>query len=255
MKNIYPFTNENLSSYQNLYNFDNATVLSVLGSGDQYFSSLLYGAKEIELYDCNFSTWDFFLLKYYGILTLNYEAFYDFFVRKQLDDLNQFYKLLTYLPQDTAKRLTNLQKKYQKLSHVLYLDMIDDKYHSGRVIPYFDEQEYYRLQTILRNEKIPKFYLSHLQSLPYMLENNCYDIILTSNIFDWLYSELAENSIEEYKTLLNKFNYQEIQALYCWSLSESLQEKFENHNFEIQTVPSIKSLSLSKDSVISLRKK
>lgn len=37
MKGVYPFTNENLTSYQNLYHFDNAKVLSVLGSGDQYF--------------------------------------------------------------------------------------------------------------------------------------------------------------------------------------------------------------------------
>lgn len=41
---VFPFTNENLTSYGKIYNFDNAKVLSFLGSGDQYFSSILHGA-------------------------------------------------------------------------------------------------------------------------------------------------------------------------------------------------------------------
>ena len=39
---VYTMSNENVCCYKNIYNFDNAYVLSVLGSGDQYFSSLLY---------------------------------------------------------------------------------------------------------------------------------------------------------------------------------------------------------------------
>lgn len=68
MNYVYPFTNENVTSFESLYNFDNARVLSVLGSGDQYFSSLLYGAKEVELYDISSRAWDYFILKYYGIM-------------------------------------------------------------------------------------------------------------------------------------------------------------------------------------------
>ena len=50
MNRIYGFTNENVFSYQSLYNFSGADVLSVLGSGDQYFSSLLYGANCVEVF-------------------------------------------------------------------------------------------------------------------------------------------------------------------------------------------------------------
>lgn len=255
MPSVYPFTNENLSSYKYLYHFDNAKVLSVLGSGDQYFTSLLYGVKEIELYDCNFIAWDFFVLKYYGILILNYEEFYDFFVTKRLDDLKYLSRLLPYLPIDVAKRLKKTQKQYRLLSRLLYLDIIDDKYHNGRVIPYFEEEKYYRLQSILINKKLPTFYLSHLQYLPSIVENQSYDIILTSNIFDWLYTDIEEESVREYKELLNRFNYGEIQALYRWNLSESLRQELERNDFEIVIVPGTKSLSLSKDSVISLRNK
>jgi hypothetical protein len=259
MQRVYPFTNENLSSYQNLYNFDDAKVLSVLGSGDQYFSSLLHGAKEIELYDCNFLTWDFFVLKYYGILILNYEEFYDFFVTQKLDDLRCFKKLLPYLPADVASRLEKLQNQYKLLSRLLYLDVIKEKYDNGHAIPYFDKEKYYKLQAILRTQKLPTFYLSYLQSMPSIVENKSYDIILNSNIFDWLYADLKDECIEEcikeYKDLLNKFNYGEIQAIYCWNISEFQKQKLEKYEFQIESVPGIKTLSLSKDSVVSLRNK
>ena len=45
MNKLYRFSNENLTSYQDLYDFKNKKVLSVIGSGDQYFSSILYGAE------------------------------------------------------------------------------------------------------------------------------------------------------------------------------------------------------------------
>ena len=51
MQKIYDFTNENVSAYKDLFDFSNARVLTVLGSGDQYFTSLLNGAKNIEVFD------------------------------------------------------------------------------------------------------------------------------------------------------------------------------------------------------------
>jgi len=255
MPSIYPFTNENLSSYKELYNFDNAKVLSILGSGDQYFSALLYGAKEIELYDCNFLAWDFFILKYYGILILNYEEFYDFFVVNRLDDLKYLNRLLKYIPNDIANRISKLQKQYRFLSRLLNPDIIKDKYNNGSIIPYFDKKTYYKLQSLLINQKLPNFYLAYLQYLPLIVENQSYDIILTSNIFDWLYKDIEVESVKEYKELLMRFNYREIQALYCWELSESLKQELEKNNFEIEYVSSTKTLSLSNDSVISLRNK
>lgn len=255
MKRVYPFTNENISSYQNLYDFDNAKILSVLGSGDQYFLSLLYGAKTIEVYDCNFLAWDFFVLKYFGILILTYEEFYDFFVINRLDDFEYFNKLLPYLPDDVTKRLVKMKAQSKLLSRCLYLDVIDDKYNNGDVIPYFNKEKYYQLKSLLRNQKLPTFYFSYLQALPSIVDKQSYDIILTSNIFDRLYADLEEKCVREYKELLNRFNYGEIQALYRWKLSDPLKQELERNDFQIEYVPGIKTLSLSPDAVVSLRKK
>ena len=50
---VYDFTNENVNCLNFLYNFDKSKVLSVIGSGEQYFTSILNGAKEVDVYDVN----------------------------------------------------------------------------------------------------------------------------------------------------------------------------------------------------------
>ena len=47
MEKVYAFTNENLTCLKDIYSFQNAKVLTVLGSSDQYFSSVLFGAREV----------------------------------------------------------------------------------------------------------------------------------------------------------------------------------------------------------------
>lgn len=146
MEYVYAFINENVTSFNSLYNFANTKVLSVLGSGDLYFSSLLHDASDIELYDVNSLVWDYFVLKNFEIMLFNYEEFYDYFVIKRLDDINYFKRLERYLPSDIANRLNNLHKKYNGLSQFLFTIVDDDIYRSGDIIPYFDREKYYKLQ-------------------------------------------------------------------------------------------------------------
>lgn len=255
MQYVYPFTNENVTSFKGLYNFNNARVLSVLGSGDQYFSSLLYGAKEVELYDISSMAWDYFILKYYGIMILSYEEFYDYFVIKELNDLKYFKRLILYLPSDVADRLSKVYKLNKGLSNNLYSN-VTDIMEDGTNIPYFKSDNYYKLQSILLNEKLPIFYLTDFVKLSNKVFDKNYDVILTSNIFDWLYKDCEVESVGIYKSLLEKFNYLEIQALYSWNnLDSNLEMEFLKHGFSIDMVPSSRRLSLTdKNRVVSLRK-
>ena len=68
-------TNENVASFKQLYNFDMANVLTVLGSGDQYFTSLLNGASEVSVFDVNYTAWLFFRIKFKAIRVLDYNDF------------------------------------------------------------------------------------------------------------------------------------------------------------------------------------
>ena len=60
---VYDFTNENVACLDQLYDFKDAKVLSVVGSGDQYFASILNGAKQVDLFDINPTSYLYFLLK------------------------------------------------------------------------------------------------------------------------------------------------------------------------------------------------
>ena len=255
MNKVYAFTNENLSSYHKIYHFNNAKVLSVLGSGDQYFSSLLYGAKDIELYDINEYTWDYFVLKFYAIANLTYEEFYDYFLIKKLSDYHYFTKLKGFLPTDITYRLDNLYQVYGNLSYFIkYVEIFNIDYNDGHIIPYLNKDNYLKLQNILKNIELPTFYHEDLLTLPDKLTNKSYDLILTSNIFYWINLGVGLNRVINYKNILEKFNYQNIQALYSWTLTKETYDHFKNNGFAIARVPSAKKLKKTKDYVISLRK-
>ncbi|MBD8922989.1 DUF3419 family protein, partial [bacterium] len=86
MEKIYSFTNEFVRAYPEMYDFNDARVLSVLGSGDQYFTAILSGAKEVEVIDVNIVSWYHFVLKYTAIRLLSYEEFCNYFITNRLND-------------------------------------------------------------------------------------------------------------------------------------------------------------------------
>lgn len=252
---IYSFTNENVFSYQSLYSFSNANVLSVLGSGDQYFSSLLYDAKCIEVFDVNPLAWDFFVLKFYGIKTLSFEEFYEYFVEMRMNSWNYFERLCKYMPSDVSKRLSIL---YSKESFLSYFIREDSGYNLvNHIIPYFNKEEYYRLQTLLRNRNLPTFYLEDFIDLPSKLSNKKYDIILASNVSHYLYLDNEIEKIDEYKELLTHFNCPEIQATYCYGQNrdENKVNAYYEKGFDIDYVYPARNWQKSSDYVISLRRK
>lgn len=245
---IYNFTNENVVSYQNLFNFDNSNVLSVIGSGDQYFSSILYGAKQVDLYDINVIAYYYFILKFYSIQILSYEEFYDFFIIDKLDNINLYIKVRRFLPVEVRNALDKFINKNERLSLIaLENNLCNNGNLTERTIPYLDENNYYILQSKLRSKCEPNVYFYNLTDLPNVL-NNSYDLILTSNIYSGL-----SMKVKEYKELLNKFKYEEIQAYYIWIKNERLNREFLENNFKINEVSSVIS-PRRKDYVMTLRK-
>lgn len=100
---VYKFSNENLASFKNIYKFKDAKVLTVIGSGDQYFTSLLNGAKDVEIFDKNETSYLFFILKFYAIKTLSYDEFFHFLKLKDAYNFNIYNKLSKVLPLDILK--------------------------------------------------------------------------------------------------------------------------------------------------------
>lgn len=255
MKKVYSFTNENLTCLQTLYNFSDAKVLTVLGSGDQYFSSLLFGAKEIEVYDINPLSWDYFVLKFYGIMLLSYEEFFDYFVIKKMDDRVIFNQLKKYLPLETRNNLEEQLNIYQKMSNMLEtIDIASIHFDDGQVIPYLSKKEFYRLKAMLMNIQLPTFYNYNLKELPDILLGKYYDILLASNIFYWLYLCEEKSHIQEFKSLLEKFNCPTIEAIYSSGIKEDLKDVIVSNGFQIEAVLSANIFKFVPDYVVSLKR-
>lgn len=247
---VYRFTNENVTSYGTLYSLDNANVLSVLGSGDQYFTCILNGASEVDLYDINVQSWPYFVFKYYAIMILSFEEFFSLFVESYLNNEGLCDKVMNYLPMDVKKSLNDFIHFNGKLSEMLLNDAMHDNrnFLNGRVIPYFDRDNYYKLQSLLCKRNLPEVYFYDLRDLPIVLESKSYDIVFNSNIYSWL-----SMPSEEYKNLLLMFNSSTFQALYNWKPTDYLKESFLNSGFTIDLVDSVSMLKKGeKDYVFTL---
>jgi hypothetical protein len=248
MQKIYDFTNENVSAYKDLFDFSNARVLTVLGSGDQYFTSLLNGAKNIEVFDYNIVTWYYFLLKFTAIKYLSYEDFYQMFITDNLDNLKIYNKLLPYLPEDCIwffNKLYLLRRKFSSIvtNNTLFLASLNN---NSIKIPYLNKEKYYELQEILKHIDIPVFYNCNLLDLKNLISSD-FDILILSNIYHYL-----DFSVSDYQEFLDEFNIPNILALYTWAMNSEEQNEFYQNGFDITKIPGITNRS---NYIVSLNKR
>lgn len=248
MNKVYMVTNENLTALQRLYNFDNQNVLTVLGSGDQYFSSLLFGAKKVDVFDYNFLTWYYFCLKFMAIRNLDYDTFYDFLVKDKLSDLTIYDKIRSQLPEEVRMYFDYLKvidKPFGENAFSSLLFKAPSK-HDDTKIPYYSEENYKKLQNILQLSDLPEFYNCDIVNLN---KDKSYDLALFSNIFAYLPFDILE-----YRDFLSEFNISTIEAYYAWKLSFKEQKEFLAQGFTLDLVDPVLRKQRTKDCVVTLRK-
>lgn len=249
---VYGFSNENLGSYLGLYHFDNARVLSVIVSGDQYFTSILGGAKEVDLYDINSFAWDYFVFKYTAILILSYEEFIDFFIKGKVSNPLVYKRVLSYVPYSVKRELKSMLGQEECINSFL-IDGFRNYSNLIGCIPYLEKENYYKLQGLLRERKLPKVYFGSIENLYDKVENINYEVMLASNIFQWL-----NLPAKEYYELLLKYKAQEIQADYMFAVIDSLcsakDETLLEAGFTLNYVNNISNIT-RKDGVYSLIRK
>lgn len=216
---VYDFTNENVACLKDLYHFDNSKVLTVVGSGDQYFASALNGAKKIDLFDINPTSYLYFMLKFYSIRELTYEEFYNFLIKKNFNNIRVYKKLEPVLSIEVLKYYKYLIK-FNKILEPFRFDSVNllsrknKKYYfdkNNQIIPYLIKENYYILQEKLKQIELPKFYQCDIRDLKNNI-NDKYDIMLMSNIYNNLFI-----GIKEYTKLLNELGSPEIEACYDWN--------------------------------------
>ena len=213
MNKIYGFTNECVSAYPSIYNFDGSNVLSVLGSGDQYFTAILNGAKNVDVFDLNMVAWYHFLLKFNAIKYFTYEEFYKFFVTYNLNDLNDYLKLRNYLPDYAKEFFDNLYKQHKQLSSIKISNIFFDNYdmeNYQRIIPYFNiDSETARNY----NQQIKSLFKDKSESVlsstsrKNVIFNVKYKVYENNNILSLvILSELKEGNSNE-RIIIQTYNY------------------------------------------------
>lgn len=216
---VYDFTNENVACLDFLYDFKDAKVLSVVGSGDQYFASILNGAKQVDLFDINPTSYLYFLLKFYSIRELSYDEFYNFFVQKNFTNMQVFEKLNKVLPKKVLEYYKHIVKHKDECEKIFKTDGINllsrrnKKYYfetQKPVIPYLNRIIYYKLKDLLKNQSIPKFFEKDLMNMKDNIKDN-YDIMLLSNVYNYLNLDIFQ-----FGEFLENLNVSQIQLLYDW---------------------------------------
>lgn len=246
MGKIYSFSNENLTSYESIYNFTDAKVLSVLGSGDHYFSSVLYGAKEVDVFDINPLTRDFFQLKFNALKKLDYYSFYDIFVHYKLTPPPGYEKQIDLITDGKGIPINIIL-------NMIYDDTLHLSYEDGSSIPYLDYDKYYLLQEKLQKTEMPNFHCIDFKKLNTVIAKNYYDLLLTSNIHQWINIHIPYD-VDSYKAYLESFGCSEVQAMYSWHMTEYAKMLLHEKGLIIQDVDSSRKKSNGKDTIVSLKR-
>ncbi len=79
---LYPFTTENIAGYLSLFDLSGKTLFTVGSSCDQALNAILYGCKDITIFDICHFVYEYYYLKMAAIKTLSIEEFMKFFCYK-----------------------------------------------------------------------------------------------------------------------------------------------------------------------------
>lgn len=275
---IYSMTTENIAGFLNNYDLKNKKVLTVAGSGDQRINAFMLGASKVTCFDINPLTklqinlkdaalkivnYEKFI-KFFGVHTSRYGNYYEFLDRKvfnefknKLDD--DTYEFYNYLINGT--NYINYYDIYQGFNN--NLDLLT------KMDNYLTPDSFDNAKRIMNNKTI-NFIESDLKTLSSKLGNEKYDLILLSNISDYIHLMYEENPLYYYRELIDELTdhlnkYGIIQVGYIYSsyhknsntskfrLNDERYKYFPTNTFHSVLVDSYDNNG-SKDKIITYRK-
>ncbi len=168
---VYPFTTENIGEYFTSLNLKEKDIFTVGSSLDQAFNALLFGAKNVTVFDLNANTLEFYKLKKELILSTPREELYDTVLSQQEIPMTS----------DSLPR-----KEITKVNPYLH-----------------SNQNYQKLRSKLKDTEI-NFVYGDIFNIEEYLKNKQYDVMILSNILQYL-SFFAKTE-DKYNFLKRNFN-------------------------------------------------
>ena len=170
---VYPFTTEVISGYFKDFDFNDKKVMTLGSSSDQAFNALLLGAKKIIVYDINENAAKFGKLKRDVIIN---------------------------------SKLNNVWENVLNIDMPKNYDIFPDV-SLRRMNPYMkDEESFKKLQELLKTRFDDiEYRIGNIMEVN-NLDNELFDIIITSNVFQYLeeYINPGENPYDRLKKVFTK---------------------------------------------------
>jgi Protein of unknown function (DUF3419). len=204
---IYAFTTENIQGYYPYINFNNKSVLAISASGDHAINALLNGANIVDTFDINKLSKYYSELKYICLKNLEYDEFLEYFTSYNESTFNYktFTRIKDSLSNDTYMFFEGLYRHFDYngkkfRTSEIFNTLYDIKEYKIRYNEYLCENKYLLVQAKL---KPINFILSSVIDLNKYV-NKKYDIILLSNISDYINEIFKENYLDKYKKFIEE---------------------------------------------------
>lgn len=221
---MYVFTTENLVDYIKKLKPENKNVLTITGSGDQLINLALMGTRKIDNFDVNQNAYFITQLKLAALQALSYEEFLDFFClydgeeisnagtvyfQKKIGENDCAFSFKTYLQikpylDETSAFFWNLiyedfQFDGKKLA-TSSLFYSGTRYNALKNNAYLrDEESYLKARNMINNVQINYIECNLLEVHKL---SDIYDIMLFSNVYDYLidewYNVISEEDFVDY---------------------------------------------------------
>ena len=205
---IYNMTTENLLEFVNSVDCCDKDVLTVVGSGDQAMNVILNGARNITCFDINPVAYCQLKLKKEAIKALSFDEFCRFFYIKNSNeddytffDKRIFDKFADKLDSDTYQ-VFNYAYDYSKgntkfIARDIYFYFNYALDTMKNMSNYLNPKSYDKLADILNSDDVNiNFIETDFKDLKKKIGNNKYDLMIFSNISDYIHLMYDNDPIE-----------------------------------------------------------
>ena len=238
IEQVYCFSNEEQEeSFNCLSKLPKKRVLTVGSSGDQILNSIFYGAEDVTLIDANLFSKYFIEYKIAAIKNLSHREFVDNFINDSSNIFNHtlFKRLFHDLSPDSQVFWGTLLMEVE--GEEIYNNMVDTFSEPFKSIFYRNPLFYEKLKEKLQTAKI-NYINANFTDFPKFTDGQ-YDLILLSNIFDYVDEKDYVKVINELydNNLTNGGQMQIRYALHNFYSTYTFLELFPDKKIERHIIP------------------